>query len=1052
MDAATHRLVPAERVALACALMAAACAIGSLVLGAGLAFAWLADQTHLMNELSVAPVEAPIQEAYAALYENPDGTGASLVFDRGDEVPESRDEQTLVSSWRGLETGTDDFSSPGVLPWKAHAGSISHVTCGDAAQKHPIKMFYMQACFKDMTALACADVSGITPSPDLAQRPYHASKDLSSAFQECVSLERIIGLETWDVSEITQFNYLFTHCCSLRSLDLTAWDPKSVRIAAATFGSCTSLEHLDITGWNMESCQDASGMFSLCPSLTEITGLETLRCPHVGNMNGTFSGSSSLERIDLSGCDMPGNGILTKCSGMMSGCSSLRYLDLSGIQIDQQDLNYSWGMYSEAPTLETLILSNKIKVSQAPIPAAPHGLRSNMDSPGYWICDSTEESFGQHGLMRYVDGLYCSWDDVEKVSFHAFCGGWGEDDPYAAAYQKEDGNMLLIMDRGEAAPDAFEGLPLVLEMRDFLVDGERGSAAWRSMPITEARILADLKPISCRRWFREMNGLQDLAGLEHLDMSECADVTEMFRFVGADHLAIEGWKVRPDAESLTNIFALCYRVLKLDLSQWTIDQQLNLAQLDRLIELTVPSNIRISRLDYRYDPTVVRFDDGTWYKEGLGDSLSSEDVRNAVNAAYGTGSAPVRYSHEKEDRSYAAVYRGQDGDALVFGRGLDIPEEHPRGTLQASYRGLEEQGRTNIPWIDFKGDACPWAGFADGIIAVECDDAARTAPIRPSNMIRWFEGMGSVQEMAALEAGALDATRVRDASWLFFSCSSLQRIPRSFLASFTEVLEEARGMFGYCSTLTDIAPLGFESTRYMRDSTQMFEGCSSLTSLDLGFWDISSLRYCSSMFRGCWKLETLSLPAGFVAPQRTDALQLAFLECYSLKELDGSTWDLSGTTTLFHAFNECMALERIHGASEWDTSAVATMNSAFRHCRVLVLDCSAWDIGSVTDSDSFALGAPGVTSPFESVETISEELMDELRADGAAPHDEIRTDDAGEDDPEHDTDQDPGTAPGTDQDGSDADASEDLPGEQQQDPEEGGSKDEEASMLTQGDA
>lgn len=1050
MDAATHRLIPTERAAFAAALMAAACAIGSLMLGAGLAFAWLADQMHISNELTLAPVEAPVQEAYAALYEDPDGTEAALVFDRNNEIPESRDGHPLVSSWRGLETGTGDFSSPSVLPWNAHVGSITRVTCGDAAQEHPIKMLYMQNCFKDMAALACADVSGIAPSPDAAQRPSHPSKNLSSAFQGCVSLERIIGLETWDVSEIVQFDRLFTYCCSLRSLDLTAWDPKSVRTAAAMFDSCTSLEHLDITGWNMESCRDASGMFSICTSLTEITGLETLRCPRVDNMGGTFSGSSSLVRIDLSGCDMPGNGSLYKCGGMLSGCSSLRHLDLSGIHIDRKDVD-SAHMYPESPTLETIILSNKIKAGQAPMPAPPLGLRPNMASAGYWVRDDTGETFGQHALMRYIDSLY-SFSDIEKISFHAFRGGWEEDDPYAAAYQKEDGGMLLIMDRGEAAPDAFEGLPLVLEMRDFLVDGERGSETWRNLPITEACILTDLKPASCRRWFRNMTSLKDLKGLEHLDMSNCADVTEMFRFVGASHLAIEGWKVRADAESLANIFALCYRVLKLDLSQWTIDQELNLAQLDHLIELVVPSNIRLSRLDYRYAPTVVRFDDGSWYENGLGDPLGSSDVRDAVNAAYGSGSAPVRYSHEKEDRSYAALYRGQAGDALVFGRGLDIPEEHPRGTLQASYRGLEEQEKTNVAWVDFKGSACPWAGFADSIIAVECDDTARATPIRPSNMIRWFEGMGSVEKMIALEAGALDATRVHDASWLFFSCSSLQRIPRPFLASFTEELHEARGMFGYCSTLTNIAPIGFESTRFMQDSTQMFEGCSSLASLDLSFWDISSLRYCSSMFRGCWKLETLSLPARFVAPQRTDALQLAFLECYSLKELDGSTWDLSGTTTLSHAFNGCMALEQIHGAPEWDTGAVVTMNSAFRHCRVLVLDCSAWDIGAVTDSDSFALGAPGVTSPFETAAATSEEPTEEPQAETPGICDEPRTDDVDGDDPEHDAGQDASAATGTDQDGPDADAPDDPTEAQQPDPEEGGSKDERVPTLTQDDA
>lgn len=1048
MDAATHRTAPAEQAAFAAALMAAVCAIGSLALAAGLAFAWLADQARISNDLALAPVEAPIEEPYAALYEDVDGTGTLLVFDRGDEVPESLAGRSLTASWRGMETGSEDFSRPGVLPWSGHTGSIARVACGRAAQEHPIQIFCLQNFFRDMTVLTCADVTGIAPSRPATQNASHPSKSLHSTFLGCASLERVIGLETWDVSEINDIGYLFCNCHSLRALDLTAWDPKNIELALCSFYACSSLVRLDITGWNMESCTRTWNMLAFCTSLSEIVGLETLRCPRLRDMDGMLAECSSLERIDLSGLDIPGNGALNTCMAVTDGCSSLRYLDLSGIRIDRSD-QQSLYMYPRSPTLETVVLSNQIRTGRAPVPATPLGLGSNMESAGYWICEETGESFGQHALMKYVDSLYSYSDDVEKVTFHAFRGGWGDDDPYAAAYQKEDGNMLLIMDRGSVAPDVFEGLPLVLEVRDFTVDGEHGSAAWRSLPVSEARILADLKPATCRRWFYDMFGLVSLEGLEHLDMSACADVTEMFQFIGAKHLAVEGWKVRADAESLPRIFACCHRLLDLDLSQWTVDLELNLAQLDHLIELVVPSNMRLSRLDHCYNPTVVRFDDGYWYANGLGEPLHADEVRAAVNTAYGSGSVPVRYAHEKEDRSYAALYRGAAGDVLMFGRGLDVPETHRDGTLQASYRGLEEHERFNITWNDFKNGACPWTGFADSIIAVECDDAARMTPIRPYCMDRWFQNMGSLKEAAALEAGALDPVRVKSASWLFFSCTSLERVPSSFSTSFTDTLTDAMGMYGYCSTLTSLTPLDPASTGRLWDATQMFEGCSSLTSLDLSAWNISSLRRCSSMFRGCWALETLSLPDRFVAPERESALQLAFLECSSLRELDGSTWDLSGTTTLFHAFNECIALERISGAEQWDTGAVVTMNSAFRLCRALTLDCSGWNIGSVTDSDSFALGAPGVTSPFEAAAMMEEEPAEGPRADGPDSSDGIRADSPGEDAPVQDADQggSPGTGPGQGTPGTDA--SEDPVEEQPPDPEEGGPESGEAPPLTQ---
>lgn len=118
------------------------------------------------------------------------------------------------------------------------------------------------------------------------------------------------------------------------------------------------------------------------------------------------------------------------------------------------------------------------------------------------------------------------------------------------------------------------------------------------------------------------------------------------------------------------------------------------------------------------------------------------------------------------------------------------------------------------------------------------------------------------------------------------------------------------------------------------------------------------------MFYECTALEEVHLPPAFASPARPDALQLAFYRCTSLKDVDARDWDLSGSYTLLQAFNGCQALESILGAEDWSTATITTMNATFRQCPLLVLDCSGWDISSVTDSASFAFGSPGVISPF----------------------------------------------------------------------------------------
>lgn len=184
-------------------------------------------------------------------------------------------------------------------------------------------------------------------------------------------------------------------------------------------------------------------------------------------------------------------------------------------------------------------------------------------------------------------------------------------------------------------------------------------------------------------------------------------------------------------------------------------------------------------------------------------------------------------------------------------------------------------------------------------------------------------------------------------------------------------------MFAGCAKLEQLDALPPQAMANVTDAHRMFERCSSLGSLDLSGWDISSLRTCSAMFSDCTALETLSLPERFASPERPDSLQLAFYRCFSLTSIDATTWDLSGSYTLFHAFDACRSLTSLIGAESWDTAKVTTMNSTFRQCSALVLDCSSWDVRAVTDSDSFAWGAPGIVSPFEDART----LADERRAD-----------------------------------------------------------------------
>ena len=115
---------------------------------------------------------------------------------------------------------------------------------------------------------------------------------------DCPALTEIIGLNTWNVSDMTDFSCMFQDCHSLVSLDLSNWDTSKAE--------------------NMGS------MFRDCSSLVEIIGIET--CPNIKYAHYMFAGCVQLKCVDIHNWDARN----ICCNYMFQGCKSL--IDIIGIE------------------------------------------------------------------------------------------------------------------------------------------------------------------------------------------------------------------------------------------------------------------------------------------------------------------------------------------------------------------------------------------------------------------------------------------------------------------------------------------------------------------------------------------------------------------------------------------------------------------------------------------------------------------------------------------------------------------------------------------------
>ena len=117
-----------------------------------------------------------------------------------------------------------------------------------------------------------------------------------------------------------------------------------------------------------------------------------------------------------------------------------------------------------------------------------------------------------------------------------------------------------------------------------------------------------------------------------------------------------------------------------------------------------------------------------------------------------------------------------------------------------------------------------------------------------------------------------------DASWLFQNFVNLKTID-----------------FGNCFVTSNV-------TR----TNGMFNGCSSLTSLDLSGFDTSNVTYMGWMFGSCASLTSLDLTS-FDTSKATDMSNM-FYGCHSLTSLDLTSFDTSSVTDMDSMFDDCMSL------------------------------------------------------------------------------------------------------------------------------------------------
>ena len=119
--------------------------------------------------------------------------------------------------------------------------------------------------------------------------------DFSNLFSRFYKVEHIIGLEDWDVSEVTNMKGMFWACKNFNS-DLSNWDVSSVKDMCSMLEGCKNF-NCDLSNWNVSSVKGMNSMFWGCENFN--CDLSNWDVSSVENMGFMFCGCKKFNS-DLS--------------------------------------------------------------------------------------------------------------------------------------------------------------------------------------------------------------------------------------------------------------------------------------------------------------------------------------------------------------------------------------------------------------------------------------------------------------------------------------------------------------------------------------------------------------------------------------------------------------------------------------------------------------------------------------------------------------------------------------------------------------------------------
>ena len=217
-----------------------------------------------------------------------------------------------------------------------------------------------------------------------------------------------------------------------------------------------------------------------------------------------------------------------------------------------------------------------------------------------------------------------------------------------------------------------------------------------------------------------------------------------------------------------------------------------------------------------------------------------------------------------------------------------------------------------------------------------------------------------------------------------FGCSlfaHMDQLTSADLANLELRCRDLHYMFEGCSSLVTLDLTGWR-TGGITNMCDMFSECSSLETLKVGSgWSMECVTEVSSMFRGCSNLRELDdkILAKLRSPLKY--CDWMFYNCRCLEKLDLTMMNVKEVKDLSFMFEGCSALRTLN-LGGWSTGSATYMSHLFSGCSSLKeLDLTGWHIGKDTNTEAMFKGLPQGVRVFSLDETVVRLLPEGVKSD-----------------------------------------------------------------------